>query len=679
MLNISILGTMQVTFQGRPLRLKSRKAGAMLAYLALSESGQETRERLVGLLWSETEEEKARASLRQIVHELRADLLSAGSNALEASRLDLRLARDRIAVDLWEVIRAADSHQAHPLVLDSPHIADCLLKDYDDLDPAFRIWLLAKRQTVHDRLLRTLEAGLRAETADRRPLAEALLSLDPTHEEACRALMRARAESGDTAGALRAYASLWKTLDDEYDMEPSAATQLLVAEIKQGHFDEPIALAAPASEPLRAPANSAAQALAEPVLREVLRAPRPTKVALIVEPFGLNGIGADRTHLVEGFRHHLIACLTRFREWYVSENGGNSAAAAGRAAVSTHYAISATAYQAGARINLVLTLRERDTDIYVWSERFELELDSWFEAQQRIVRRVAMSLNVQISIERLMRLAGEPDVSLEVYDQWLRGQSMLTSFNPDGWHRAEQIFRQAMADAPSFSSAYSSLAQMNNVVHIVRPGVLRDARKAAETLELARRAVALDPIDARAQLCLAWSLAMTKQYDLAAVNMDLARELNPNDSWNLISAALFHAFCGDFPLACDLAEQSLTMTVTPSLAHWGYQVSILFLGGDYRGCIRAADRAQDVIHTLPAWRAAALHHLGQHEGAGRDAARFLAGVRPRWFGQPPATDEAIGRWLLHLYPISKPENWDRLRQGVAGAGIPVAGIQHHAW
>jgi DNA-binding SARP family transcriptional activator/TolB-like protein len=691
---ISVLGRMRVAIHGQELRFKSRKSRAALAYLALNDGSHETRERLVGLLWSESEEEKARASLRQIVHELRETLLQAGYGGLQPARLGIELDPRSISVDLWDVQRSAESHSAHQLILNVPRIAETLLKDFDDIDPSFRVWLLAKRQTVHDQLLRNLEAGLRDEAATRgmrTQLAEAILSLDPTHEEACRMLMQSHAEAGDVAAALRVYATLWTVLDSEYGMEPSALTQRLVADVKQGRFDAiapetsaPTTTTAPTSELgverlFRQGALEASVALPETPPLAPARVSRPTKVALLVEPFGLNGIESDRIHLVEGFRHHLIACLVRFREWYVIDRPAQPPDTGRNSPVSTNYAIEAIAYQAGHTINLVLTLRERDANIYVWSDRFELDLESWFAAQQRIVQRIAMSLNVQLSIERLMRLAGEPDVSLEIYDRWLRGQEMIARFSPDNWARAAQIFAEAIRDAPGFSLAHSSLVEMNNVVHIVHPGVLRDPAKAGATLELARNAVALDAIDSRAQLCLGWSLAMSAHYEQAALHMELARELNPYNSWTLISTALFHAFCGDFPLARTLADQSLGMTLTPSLAHWGYQVSILYLSGDYAGTIDAADRAQDVIHTLPAWRAASLYHLGRHDEAAMDAQRFLAGIRTRWFGSGPPTDEAIGRWLLHLYPIRKAEHWECLRAGVAGAGIPVVGMKHDAW
>ena len=115
------------------------------------------------------------------------------------------------------MIRDAESHRAHPLLLNRTRATESLLAGFEDLDPSFRVWLLAKRQTLHERLMRALEGGLadeRTEARVRIELVEAIINLDPTHEDACRHLMRARAEGGDVAGALRVYKTLWDLLDD---------------------------------------------------------------------------------------------------------------------------------------------------------------------------------------------------------------------------------------------------------------------------------------------------------------------------------------------------------------------------------------------------------------------------------------------------------------------------------
>jgi tetratricopeptide (TPR) repeat protein len=283
---------------------------------------------------------------------------------------------------------------------------------------------------------------------------------------------------------------------------------------------------------------------------------------------------------------------------------------------------------------------------------------------------------VQLSTERLVRLAAEPDVSLEAYDLWLRGQSLIRYFSPDNWNRAAQLFAEGIRRAPDFSPLYSSLVQMNNAVHFVHPGLFRDPAKLAHTLTLAQQAVQLDPRDSRAELCLGWSLAFNRRYAQAEVHMGIACELNPNDSWTVIAAAMFHAFCGNAGRATELSRQALEMTLSPGLNHWVYQASISYLCGDAEGAVAAADRAQDALRTVPAWRAAALCELGRHAEARREVERFYAGIRSEWFGEQAVSDAQIGRWLLHAYPISRPETWQRLRDGLAAAGIPVRGCRH---
>ena len=165
--------------------------------------------------------------------------------------------------------------------------------------------------------------------------------------------------------------------------------------------------------------------------------------------------------------------------------------------LAPQYCVETTAYQAGTEINMVMVLRDEVTGIYVWSESLRLNLDNWFETQQRIIRRIASSLSVQLSAERLMRLAGEPDVSLDVHDRWLRGQSLHFKYDAESWQRAVTIFRDTIRENPTFSPCYSSLVQMNNNEHFVHPGLFRDLDKAKATLELAKRAVQLDPVDSQ--------------------------------------------------------------------------------------------------------------------------------------------------------------------------------------
>ena len=72
-----VFGVFAVEAPQGPIRIRSRRARALLGYLLLAPPGGATRERLSGLLWSDRGEEQARASLRQCLLELRKELLEA--------------------------------------------------------------------------------------------------------------------------------------------------------------------------------------------------------------------------------------------------------------------------------------------------------------------------------------------------------------------------------------------------------------------------------------------------------------------------------------------------------------------------------------------------------------------------------------------------------------------------
>lgn len=668
---MSLIGHVRFAWGGRALDLRNQKACAMLAYLSLSEGGSERRDRLAGLLWGDSPERQARAALRQTLHELRQAILQAGGDCLVSDRASIGLRPGSFSVDVTDMLAAVAERRVPAVLLRQPRVIETLLDGFEDVDPTFNAWLRARRQILQDRFVSGLEDAYRSAALsppERRRLAEATLLLDPTHEEACRVVMRAAAEAGDPARAERVFKELCRLLADDYDAVPNDATLNLMADIRLGSCGPAPPEPQPAA-PALAYAAEVAQALVSP-RRAVALAPPPlglAKPALFVERFAISGVGADQVHLVDGFRFELIARLTHFREWYVAGHDGGGAA--GGAAASGGYGLATTAYQAGATINVVMVLTEKLSGVAIWGERFELRLENWFDVQQRLVRRIAATLNVQLSTERLARMASIPDVSLEAYDIWLRAQMVINGYQAGDWNRTALMLAQAIERTPNFSPLYSSLAQMNNVVHFVQPGLFRTEEATERTVSLAQKAVALDPLDSRAALCLGWALTFARRPAAAKAYMDIACDLNGFDSWTLMSSAMFHAFTGEAARAAQLSAQSMELTLSPTVSHWTFLASIRFLAGDDEGTLVAGERARFGLPTVAAWRAAALSNLGRAEAARAERATFLAEVRAAWAGPEPAAEATATRWLLHLYPLSCEADRQRLRNGLAAAGL----------
>ena len=107
----------------RTVRLRGRKAQALLCYLSLSSPQTHSRERLAGLLWSESGEDLARASLRQTLRELRGALEAAGFDGLESARNDVGLDAARVDVDVAAALAQLGVGAIPPVLLAQTRIA----------------------------------------------------------------------------------------------------------------------------------------------------------------------------------------------------------------------------------------------------------------------------------------------------------------------------------------------------------------------------------------------------------------------------------------------------------------------------------------------------------------------------------------------------------------------------
>lgn len=650
--------------RGKTIELPNRKACGIIAYLALQTDASESRERLAGLFWSDRPEHQARASLRQCLRQIRSALASDDNTAFTTDRVNVSLSDEGVEVDLKVIADQFAQGTVHTAVVNGEFTPDRLLYGFDSLDQSFATWLQIFRQHWQDRIVAALEHLLRSSdtaAAVRHDAAVALVHIDQTHEEAQRHLIARYADAGNSAAAMRQYNLLWQVLDEDFDAEPSPETQELIVAIKAGTYRRNI------------PSGSAAS-LAEAVVPDAA-----TQLPVIgVNEFVQGGPASERRHLVEGFRRELIASLVRFREWVVVELGFSGATAAASqeappAGQTGHnYKLEGIYLDDGDQVGLVITLKETETARYIWSERLDLNLDSWFDAQQQLVRRISLAVNVHISTERLSRRVARPDLPSDIHDKWLHAQQELVDWNPDAERRADAAFREIIAEAPGFAPAYSGLAGIANGRHFKSPGTYRSADRAAEALEFAQKAVELDPLDTRNHLALAWSNAMNGRFEQAEIHFSLAHQYNPNSPTTLIPCAHGLSYCGRHELANELADLAVKLHPALPLFQWGYIICIRFFNRDYRGAIAAGEIAQSVITDLLGWQAAALALADRRNDARDTAEEFLAVVRKRWHGSLPCSDEDIVAWFLHCFPIRRREDLDLLRKGLVLAGLPVS-------
>lgn len=204
------------------------KSLALLAFLVL-EPRPHSRESLAGLLWGESPEAEARASLRQALKQLREVL----GDGLRAERTAIELA-DPPVCDALQFRQAAASDPS----LAAGYAVPAFLEGFSVRHaPAFDDWAWATR-TALLREYRQVIGTLARDAMDQRrwreaaELADRWLANEPVSEEAAVLAVEARYLSGDRGAALARYGEYRTALAREAGCEPGRALQALARRIE---------------------------------------------------------------------------------------------------------------------------------------------------------------------------------------------------------------------------------------------------------------------------------------------------------------------------------------------------------------------------------------------------------------------------------------------------------------
>lgn len=237
MLKLTFLGQPAIILDDTPVEsFVSNKALAVFAYLIV-EQGEHARDRLADLLWGETPERRARASLRVALHSVRQEL----ADYLIVTRKTVAFDRSQLyRLDVEVLTRALDAPDGDPTALEravASYRGAFLEGFYVSDAPAFEEWAVAQRERLRLRVLDALDrlvehylhAGYPMRAVE---FARRFLEIEPLREELHRTLMRALARAGQYNEALRQYERCRQILEEHLGVAPMPETTALYERIK---------------------------------------------------------------------------------------------------------------------------------------------------------------------------------------------------------------------------------------------------------------------------------------------------------------------------------------------------------------------------------------------------------------------------------------------------------------
>jgi TolB-like protein/DNA-binding SARP family transcriptional activator/predicted Zn-dependent protease len=534
---------------GRQLSLQRRKAILLLAFLALRPGEPQTRERLIGLLWSDRGDTQARGSLRQALTALRKTFSGMTPSPLVTSGETLWL--DPLAVHS-DVVRfemlarsdkTADLEQAAGLYV-GPLLDGLVVRDAEGEQ-----WLSGERERLRDVLLGVLEKLLARQMQDGAldsavATAERTLLQDPLREEAHRALMRLHVRNGRHNLALRQYRQCAELLSRELGVVPEPETRQLHEEIQRlrSRTECPpsrLGGAAVAGSPNAPIALETANGVAPemPDAASVAAAQRP---AIAVLPFTNIGGDADQDYFADGLTEDIITDLSQISGLFVvarhtvfTFKGWPMRVQDVARDLGVGYVLEGSVRKAGGRVRITAQLVDGQTGGHVWAHRFDRSLDDVIALQEEISKSIVDVLKVKLLPGELEHIGHRTTTSIAAYEYYLLGRSFyLRGIDRRSLTIARALFVKAIDLDPNYARAYAGAAVCESYL------TMSDASASFEsTLAKISRALELDPTLAEAYAVRGMVLFAAGRYDEAAVEFESALQLGPE----LFEAHFFYA------------------------------------------------------------------------------------------------------------------------------------------
>jgi len=370
----------------------------------------------------------------------------------------------------------------------------------------------------------------------------------------------------------------------------------------------------------------------------------PDKPSIAVLPFVNISNDPEQDSFVDGLTEDLITDLSRISGLFVIAR--NSAFAyKGKAMhvravaedLGVRYLLQGSARRAAGRVRINAQLVDALSGDHLWAERFDRGLEDIFAVQDEVTAEIVTAL--------LGRLHPSPPrhrpKNLEAYDLCVRARRLMDD-SPQAAREAHLMLTRAASLDPEYAEAYRWLAINHWMGWVHSGGPTESARSVA--LELARKAVVLDPDNAGCRWILAYLLAYERRFAEADAEFARAIELDANeaDAWAALSDITVLA--GRISEGLEHIRRAFRLNPFP--ASWYYLAlgQALYAAGEYEAAVETLRRDETYRTSSRRFLAASLAQLGRFEEARAEAELFLVGnpdfTTSHWAATEPFRDTA---------------------------------------
>jgi adenylate cyclase len=401
--------------------------------------------------------------------------------------------------------------------------------------------------------------------------------------------------------------------------------------------------------------------------RQSAALPLPDKpsIAIAVLPFENMSGDPEQEYFADGMVEEIITALSRFKSAFVIARN-SSFTLKGKAVdvkevgrrLGVRYILQGSVRKAAEKVRITGQLIDAVTGAHIWADRFERDLTDVFALQDEVTLAVVSAIQPKILQTEIALSTRRRPENLTAYDFWLRAIQQSSLSTREGLAEAIRLARRALELDPGFGRAASlaSVFHLNNFVF----GYSTDPQfELKEAVRLSRLALRIDDGDAntlaRASLISAY---VVRDSESALEMADRAVALNPNsfEAWGC--RGWVYGAAGLPQEAVRSFERGIRMSPIDPAMFAGMGMAFVELRR-FDEAIVAGRKAQrhNPSHPLAyLCLASAFAHL-ERDAEAREAAARLLEVNPAF---------TISAWIAW----GGPSNPQLLTEGLRKAGLP---------
>ncbi|WP_375780217.1 adenylate/guanylate cyclase domain-containing protein [Bradyrhizobium sp. ma5] len=363
--------------------------------------------------------------------------------------------------------------------------------------------------------------------------------------------------------------------------------------------------------------------------------PLPDKPSIAVLPFENMSGDPEQEYFADGMVEEIITALSRFKSLFVIARN-SSFAFKGKVAdikevgrrLGVRYALEGSVRKASGKVRITGQLIDAVTGTHIWADRFERDWTDVFALQDEVTAAVVLAIQPKLLQAEIAMATRRRPESLNAYEYYLRAmqQSYLTT--REGVAETLRLTQRALELDPRFGlvAALAGVCHMRNVTL----GYADDPQlERKEAVRLLRLALSIDDGDPDtlvwASTVSAWMVGdLEGEIEMA----DRAVALNPNSSLAWGCRGWIYKIAGQSQEAVRSFNRAIRMSPIDPLLHRafvGMGQAFIELGRFDEAIVAGKKALRQAPSYAPAYRclASAFAHLGGDAEAGEAAARML--------------------------------------------------------